>query len=105
MLDGAFFDLLPPFNDGRVPSEVDVGRCEIAEAFMVSAVVVMLDEGVDLVFKVSGQVIVFQQDAVCTFGGTDSKFFACGICYSSLSRKMIRPRGREDKIYPQEVCH
>lgn len=42
---------------------------------------------------------------VCTFGGTDSKLIACGICYSGLSRKMIRPRGREDEIYLQEVCH
>ncbi len=50
--DSEFLDLLPPFDDGPAAPEVDVGGREIAEAFMVSAVVVMLDEGVDLTFKV-----------------------------------------------------
>ena len=46
--DGEFLDLFPPFDDGCAPPEVDVGGGEIAEAFMVSTVVVMLDEGVDM---------------------------------------------------------
>ena len=49
----SLFDLLPPFDDGPVPPEVDVGGREVAEAFMVSAVVVMLYESVDLDFKIS----------------------------------------------------
>ena len=62
--DGELLDLLPSFDDGRAPPEVDIGGCEVAQAFVVSAIVVMLDEGADLAFKVSRQVIVFQQDAV-----------------------------------------
>ena len=54
--NGEFLDLVPPFDDGCAPSEVDVGGGEIAEAFMVSAVVAMLDEGVDMALKVSRQI-------------------------------------------------
>ncbi len=43
---------------------IDVGRRNVAQALMVSAVIVMLDEGGDLAFEVAGQVIVFEQDAV-----------------------------------------
>ena len=45
-------------------SKVDVGRGEIAEALMVAAMIVVLDEGRDLAFEIAGQVVVFQQDAV-----------------------------------------
>lgn len=44
--------------------EVDVGGCQISDAFMVSLVIVVLDEGGDLGFKVFGEEVVFEQDAV-----------------------------------------
>lgn len=45
-------------------SEVDVGRCEIVEALVVSAMIVMLNESRDLGFEVFQEEVVFQQDAV-----------------------------------------
>ena len=38
--DGQFFDLSPSLDDGVVAAEVDVGRGEVGEAFVVAAVVV-----------------------------------------------------------------
>ena len=37
---------------------------EIVEALLISGVVVVLDEGMDLLFEVTGQVVVVEQDAV-----------------------------------------
>ena len=48
---------LDPFSfghDGWAASEVDVGRGEIVDALVVSAVVVVGDEGFDLGFEIAG---------------------------------------------------
>src|SRR5436305_6489110 len=58
---------LDPFSfgqDGWTASKVDVGRGEIVDTLVVSAMVVVVDEGRDLSFEVAGQEVVFQQDAV-----------------------------------------
>ena len=52
-LDGQVFDLSPSLNDGVVPAEVDVGGGEVGEAFVVAAVVVVLDEGADAGLEVA----------------------------------------------------
>lgn len=39
-------------------------RGEIVQALVIAAMIVMIDEGGDLRFQVSGQIIVFEQDAV-----------------------------------------
>ena len=62
--DGEFLDPFSPFYDGRGTAEVGVGRCDFADAFVIALVVVVLDEGPDLVFEVTGQVIVLQQNTV-----------------------------------------
>ncbi len=64
MLDGLAFDLLPFQQDDVATSEVDVGGREIAQAFVITLMIVVFDEGLDVSFEVTGQVIVFQQDAV-----------------------------------------
>ena len=64
VLDGQFLDLLPSCQDCRAASKVDVGGCQIAEAFVVSVVVVMIDEGGDGGLKFALQIVVFQKDAV-----------------------------------------
>ena len=69
MVQAALFDRVSfdPFafeQDGLAASEVDVGRGEIVEALVVSAVIVMLDEGRDLGFEVLLEEVVFEQDAV-----------------------------------------
>ena len=51
VLDGLCFDLLPFCQDCRAAPEVDVGGCQITEAFVISVVVVMLNEGGDHRFK------------------------------------------------------
>ena len=64
VLDGQFFDPVSPFDDGGVAAEVGVGGRDVAEALVVAVVVIVIDESTDLAFEVTGQVIVFQQDAV-----------------------------------------
>jgi len=64
VLDGLFLDLCSPFDDGGVTPEVSVGGCDVTNALMVTLVIVMIDEGADLVFEIAGQIVVLQQDAV-----------------------------------------
>ncbi len=64
VLDGLCFDLLPFCQDCRAAPEVNVGRCQIAEAFVISVMVVVLDEGSDRRLELALQVVIFEQDAV-----------------------------------------
>ena len=64
ILDCLFFDLFPFSDDVFVSSEVDIRWCDVAQTFMVTMVIVILGECLDLLFKVAGQIIVFQKDAV-----------------------------------------
>ena len=50
VLDGQFFDILLLFDDGSLTPEVGVGFCDIADGFAAAAVIVVIDEGADLVF-------------------------------------------------------
>ena len=47
-----------------IPAEVGVSGRYVAEALVVTLVVVVLDEGLDLGLEVTAQEVVFQQDAV-----------------------------------------
>ena len=51
--DGEFLDPFSPFYDGRGTPEVGVGGGNVADAFVIALVVVVLDEGPDLVYEVS----------------------------------------------------
>ncbi len=62
--DGVAFDPFSLQKDGRCSAEVDVGRCQVLQAFMVTPVIVVLDEARDLGFEITGQVIVLEQNAV-----------------------------------------
>ncbi len=64
VLDGPGFDFLSPFDDSRVPAVIGIGGCYVFQALMVTAVVEVIDELVDLAFDIAWQVIVLQQDAV-----------------------------------------
>ena len=44
--------------------EVDVSRCQIADGLVVTLVVVVIDEGVDLGLEIAGQIVILEQDAV-----------------------------------------
>ena len=50
--DGLAFDAFE--ENGLGPREVDVGRSEIAEAFVIASMIVMFDEGRDLAFEIAG---------------------------------------------------
>lgn len=58
MFECLSLDPFSSFDDGRGPAEVGIGRCHIVEALVVSAVVVMLDEGLDLLVEIAGQEVV-----------------------------------------------
>ena len=60
VLDGQFLDLLPPFDNGGVAPEVGVGWCDVVQALVVAVVVVVIDEGADLVFEIAWQIIIFE---------------------------------------------
>lgn len=62
--DCRFLDFLPFSEDGFSPTEVDVGECDVVQALMVAAAILVLDKCFDFPFKVTGQVIMFQQDPV-----------------------------------------
>ena len=51
VLDGQLIDLSSPFDDDGVTSEVGVGRSDIVEALMVTVIVIMIYEGLDLVLE------------------------------------------------------
>ena len=58
--NGLSLDSLSFGQDSRVASAVDVGGGEIVGAFVVSAVVVVVDEGGNLRFEIAGQEVIFQ---------------------------------------------
>ena len=64
IFDGLSFDPFALFDDGGCPTEVGIGGRHVAEALVVTLVVVVLDEGLDPGLEVAGQEVVFQQDAV-----------------------------------------
>ena len=69
MLQAPMFECLSldPFSsldDCWCPAEVGIGGCDVVEALVVALVVVMLDEGLDLLLEIAGQEVVFQQHAV-----------------------------------------
>jgi hypothetical protein len=63
-LDCGWFDPFSFQQDFLGASEVDVSRCEIAQALVIAPMGVVLDEFVDFGFQVARQIIVLKQDAV-----------------------------------------
>ena len=57
--DCQFLDLFPFSQDGFVSTEVDICGCDFAQTLLVTPVIIIIDEGADLTFKVAGQIIVF----------------------------------------------
>ena len=53
MFDRLSFDPFPFDQNGLAAPEVDVGGREVAQALVVTAVIVVLDEGLDLCFEVA----------------------------------------------------
>ena len=71
MLQAAILDCRPadldlfPFSENVfVTSEVDVCRSDVVQALVIAVVVVVIDEGTDLLLQIAWQVLVFQENAV-----------------------------------------
>ena len=64
LLDCPFLDPFPFSENGFVATEVDVGRCDVVQALVVALVVVVIDEGPDLAFEITGYVVVLEQNPV-----------------------------------------
>ena len=64
LFHGPPFGFLSLEQDGLSASGIDVGRCEVFQALMIALMVVVTDERSDLVFKVTRQEVVLQQDAI-----------------------------------------
>src|SRR5450432_2722077 len=64
MFDGLSLYPFAVFDDGVRSTEVGVGGCDVVQALVVAPMIVVFDEGLDLGLKVTGQEVVFQEDAV-----------------------------------------
>ena len=62
LLDGSSLDLSPSLEDARAASEVDVGGCEVVEAFVIAAMIVVVDEVGDGPLEIAGEKVVLEQD-------------------------------------------
>ena len=51
--DGFSFDPFALKQDGLAASKVDVGRCQVLQAFVVAPVIVVIDEATDVRFEVA----------------------------------------------------
>ena len=59
ILECLSLDPFSSFDDGGSPAAIDIGRRHIVEALVVALVVVVLDEGLDLLFEIAWQEVVF----------------------------------------------
>lgn len=75
---GLLFDPFSLFQNGFVPSEVDIGWCDVAQTLVISLMIVMIDEGFNLGFEIARQDLVLQQDPVLQ-GLMPSFDFALGL--------------------------
>ncbi len=64
VLDCQFLDLCPFSDDGFITPKIDVGGCNVVQALVIPFVVVVIDESPDLAFKITWQIVVFQQHPV-----------------------------------------
>ena len=62
--DGDKFDASAFCKDCLGPAEVDIGWSQIVDALMIADVIVVIDEGPYLPFKIARQVVIVEQDAV-----------------------------------------
>ena len=63
-IDGLPFDRFSLLKDVLAATEVDVGRCEVLQAFVVAPIVIVRDEGAVLSAEIAKPVVVCQLDAV-----------------------------------------
>ena len=62
--DGVAFDPFALHDDGLAAAEVDIGRRQVLDALVVTLMIVVVDEGADLTFERTRQIVVLEQDGV-----------------------------------------
>ena len=62
VLNGVSFDPFGFEQDCLATSEADVSRCEIGDTFVVTQMIVVTDEVIDLGFEIAGQIIVLEKN-------------------------------------------
>jgi hypothetical protein len=73
------FDLFPFPQDGFVATKVDVGRCDVVQALVVTLVVIILDKGADLTLKIARKIVVFEEDAAFSLSDASVPFPGSGL--------------------------
>jgi hypothetical protein len=58
------FDPFPLDENGLTPPEVGVGWRQVVDGLVISQMIIVGDEGLDLGFEIAGQVIVLEQDVI-----------------------------------------
>ena len=91
MFDGLSLDPFALFDDVAGPAEVGVGGRHVLQALVVTPVIVVFDEGLDLGLKVAGQEVVFQQDAVL-HGLVPALDLALRLAMEQIGRASCRER-------------
>ena len=98
--DGLSFDPFSLLQDGLAASEVDIGRGEVLQALVIASMVVLIDKGIDLLPEITGQVVVFQQDAVLQ--GAGYTLYAPFTDY--LCRRLVGGLRRDRKHISRRFC-
>jgi transposase len=81
-----------PFPYGLASPEVDAGGRQVADALVISQVIVVGDEGRDLGFEIARQVIVFEQDAAQGWDQMDAMVIGIDVSKDRLD-VAVRPTG------------
>lgn len=63
-VDSVFLDPFSLLQDLVATSEVDVSGCQVLQALVISSMIVVADEPANLALEITGEEVVFQQDAV-----------------------------------------
>ena len=61
LFDVSSFDLLPAIQEYRATAKVNISRCEVVEALVVTPVIVVVDEHRDGPFQITWEIIIFQK--------------------------------------------
>lgn len=64
LLNGSSFDALAFEQNRLLSAKIDIRRRQIVDALMIAAMILVLDESLDVGFDIPRQIIVFQQDLV-----------------------------------------
>jgi hypothetical protein len=97
LLDGLALDAFALQQDGLPSAVIDIGRREVLQALVVALVVVVFGEGLDLRFKVAGQVVVLQHNPDLVLGRVVLAGHSTDVTHHPLKRDQP-PRGDPSKM-------